>query len=125
MIRCKRHGTEHAPFEPCPQCIEEIRATPPEVLDATLPSPTGFRNSPPSNPGGQLAERSIEAIKRAFAEEFGDDDEMPRVTLVVSLPPDGEIVVASTENEPRYVLNALEMGRASAHRTIRLAPRNN
>lgn len=125
MIVCKRHGTEHVAFEPCPACVAEIVAMGPEAFDALNPSATPLGPTPPANAGGELAERAIEAIKAAFGQEFADEEHWPQVTLVVSLPPDGEVVVASTEAEPKWILGALKMGWGAVHRSIRLAPRNN
>ncbi len=123
---CEKHNVTHRAFDPCPGCLAEIVAMGPDAFDALHPEvahPVG--PSAPDNASGQLAERAIEAIKKAFAEEFKNDPEWPQVTLVVSVPPDGMVVVASTEHESKWILAALKAGWGAIHRAVRLAPNRN
>jgi hypothetical protein len=72
------------------------------------------------DPSEVIAERAIEAIKKAFREEFSTDEDKPNITLVVTLPPDGRIIVATTEPQKEYALEALQLGWGAWHRAIRL-----
>lgn len=84
-------------------------------------TPRGFHSQhDPKDPADVLTHRAMEAIKRAMVMEFGLDKESPNVTVVVSVPPDGRVGVASTEPTPELVLLALKMGWGAAKHAERL-----
>lgn len=74
----------------------------------------------PEDPGEALAHRAMQAIQRAFMEEFAGEPVVPNVTIVVSAPPDGRVGIASTEPDAETILLALKMGWGAVHHALRL-----
>lgn len=71
----------------------------------------------------EIAHRAIKVCRRAIAKEFKDEDYVPRLTVVVTVPPDGRVGIASTEDHAVYILEALQMAWGAIHRTVRLTGR--
>lgn len=71
----------------------------------------------------EIVHRAIKACRPAIAKEFKDDDYMPRLTIVVTVPPDGRVGIASTEDHAVYLLEALQMAWGAVHRSVRLTGR--
>lgn len=74
-----------------------------------------------NDPAQAMVHRALEAIQRAFKEEFAGEKHTPNVTVVATVPPDGRVGVASTEPDPRTTLLALKMGWGAVHRAWRLS----
>lgn len=93
-------------------------------VSQVMPEPpdtgTAFRAEPLDFPADQFSKRTMQAVQRAFAEEFADDDFVANVTIICTMPPDGRVAVASTEPDPNDILDALRMGWGAIHRTARL-----
>lgn len=90
-------------------------------FDRKYPSSPLHRTPNLADPAEAMAHRAMEAITRAFREEFVLDAVGPNVTVVVAVPPDGRIGIASTEPDPNDILHALKMGWGAVHRSVRLA----
>jgi hypothetical protein len=126
-VTCKRHGVEHPVWAMCPVCLAELEADPVGVgarLDADR---SGYFGPTPDldDPAQALAHRAMEAVKRAFAEEFKNDPQSPNVTIVVASPPDGRIGIASTEPDAQTILMALKAGWGAVKRSVRLRAESN
>lgn len=89
-------------------------------LDRKHPSQPLHRTPNLSDPAEAMAHRAMAAIQRAFREEFMLEAVGPNVTIVVAVPPDGKIGIASTEPDPNLVLYALKMGQGAVQRSVRL-----
>lgn len=99
---------------------EEERRRVHAALDRKYPSTPMHKDPNLADPAEAMAHRAMEAVKRAFREEFLLDAVGPNVTIVVSVPPNGKIGIASTEPDPNTVLYALKMGWGAVHRSVRL-----
>lgn len=71
----------------------------------------------------EIVHRAIKAVKGPLEKEFRHEDYMPRLTIVVTVPPAGRVGIASTEEHAVYILEALQMGWGAVHRTVRLSGR--
>jgi hypothetical protein len=80
----------------------------------------GFAFEPDmSDPAQAIVHRAVEACKRALMEEFGSDVDVPNVTVVTSVPPDGRIGVASTEPNAELVHEVLMLGMGATRGAMR------
>lgn len=91
------------------------------AYDRKYPSRPLHKTPNLADPAEAMAHRAMEAITRAFREEFAIDAVGPNVTVVVAVPPDGRIGIASTEADPNDILHVLQMGWGAVHRSVRLS----
>lgn len=73
-----------------------------------------------ADPAQAAVHRAMEAIKKAYVAEYGEDEDAPNLTVVASLPPDGRVGIATTEPSPELALEALHAGWGAVHRAMRL-----
>lgn len=92
-----------------------------DEFDELLEQPPKAHREPNlADPAEAAVHRAIGAIQRAFKEEYGLDAQVPNVTVVVAVPPDGRIGVATTEPDEQTALFALRVGWGALHRVVRL-----
>jgi hypothetical protein len=76
---------------------------------------TGMSHEPDLDDAAQaFVHRTMEAIKR----EFDGDPQVPRFVVVVEMPPDGRIGIASTGDDNIDTHRMLALGAASVRNTM-------
>jgi hypothetical protein len=93
--------------------LERIEARPEQEVD--------LHAAPNLDDVGEAAvHRAITTVQGAIGAEYADDELMPNLTVVASVPPDGRVGIASTEPDAGSILYALEMGWGAVHKAVRL-----
>lgn len=64
------------------------------------------------------AEAFVDRVIKAIGSEFADDELVPRFTVVVDMPPDGRIGIASTGDNAPDIHRMLALGAGSVRRAM-------
>jgi hypothetical protein len=89
-------------------------------FDRKYPSAPMHKDPNLADPAEAMAHRAMEAIIRAFREEFVLDAVGPNVTVVVAVGSVDAIPILPS-GDPNTVLYALKMGWGAVHRSVRLS----